>query len=58
MKEHASTGAIPADASEEMLVNELAGMAYEAECLADSIRPANGPLGRFGRYVAINPIQP
>ena len=37
--------------------NELAGMAYEAECLADSTRPANGPLGRFGRYVAINPIQ-
>ena len=28
MKEHASTGAIPADASEEKLVNELAGMAY------------------------------
>ena len=38
--------------------NELAGMAYEAECLSDSRRPANGPLGRFGRYVAINPIQP
>ena len=38
--------------------NELAGMAYEAECLADSTRPTNGPLGRFGRYVAINPIQP
>ena len=28
MKEHASTGAIPADASVEKLVNELAGMAY------------------------------
>lgn len=38
--------------------NDLAGMAYEAECLADSTRPANGPLGRFGRYVAINAIQP
>lgn len=37
--------------------NELAGMAYEAECLSDSRRPANGPLGRFGRYVQINPIE-
>ena len=37
--------------------NELAGMSYEAECLSDSRRPANGPLGRFGRYVQINPIE-
>ncbi|MEQ6471077.1 hypothetical protein [Comamonas sp. wu1-DMT] len=37
--------------------NELAGMSIDAECLADSSRPANGPLGRFGRYVKINPIQ-
>lgn len=28
MKEHASTGAVPADSSVEKLVNELAGMAY------------------------------
>ena len=38
--------------------NELASMSFDAECLSDSRRPANGPLGRFGRYVAINPIQP
>lgn len=37
---------------------EMAGMNYQAECLADASRPANGPLGRFGRYVQINPITP
>ena len=37
---------------------ELAGMNYQAECLADASRPANGPLGRFGRFVQINPITP
>lgn len=38
--------------------NDLAGMNFDAECLADPSRPANGPLGRFGRYVKINAIQP
>lgn len=37
---------------------DLAGMNYQAECLADASRPANGPLGRFGRFVQINPIAP
>lgn len=37
---------------------ELAGMNFQAECLADTSRPANGPLGRFGRYVQINPVTP
>ena len=38
--------------------NDLAGSSIDAKCLADSTRPASGPLGRFGRYVAINAIQP
>ncbi|WP_218241519.1 hypothetical protein [Comamonas fluminis] len=38
--------------------NDLAGISIDAKCLADPTRPASGPFGRFGRYVAINAIQP
>lgn len=38
--------------------NNLAGMGYEAECLADSSLPASGPLGRFGRFLTANPVTP
>lgn len=38
--------------------NDLAGIAFEAEALLDSSKPISGALGRFGRFVQINPVAP
>ena len=54
MKEHASTGVVPADAAVEKLVNELAGLAYSyAVELDTATRDADhGELEAVARRVA------